>query len=142
MRLLVSIDNSTESMKAVNQALDLAEKLENNPEVVIAHCVDPVLAMNGNSYEEDLERATEIGEKAIEDATEVVDNRELGNIDVSTELLQVKDTVVNELSDFIESGEFDLVFMGHRNRTEREEKYVGSTTKKLISRSSVPVVAV
>lgn len=142
MRLLVSIDNSTESMDAVHQAIELAEKLEDNSEVDIVHCIDPVISMNGTTYDEDLERARELGEKAINNAKELIDEQDIEGVNISTELLQVDETIVNTLGDYIESGEFDLVFMGHRNRSEKSEKYVGSTTKKLISRSSIPVVAV
>lgn len=142
MKVLVAVDRSTASKDAVESALDLARELRDPIDLELVHCVSPVLKMNGDTYEESVGEAEQNGQKSLDDALSLVDSADVSPVSVETALLHTEGKIVESLTDHIEENEFDMVFMGHRNYSEKKERFVGSTTKKLISQSEIPVVAV
>lgn len=143
MRLLVAVDKSNASIEAVRSALDMAENVQPNVTLELVHCVDPRLRMNGGAYESNEEQALQQGRDVLDEVEELARSEGVETIDVNTHLIHANGlTVVEELEDHINKGDYDLVFVGHRNRPEKTERHIGSTTKKLIGKSSIPVVSV
>lgn len=142
MKLLVAVDQSSASKKSVNSAIDLASKIEDDVTLELVHCISPVITINGDTYDESLEQAEEDGQDALDSALTEIKNSPVEIATVNTKLLHSDQDIVETLSNYINESDFDMVFMGHRNHSNKTERFVGSTTKKLISRSDVPVVAV
>lgn len=142
MKVLIAVDRSTASKDAVKSALNLASELKDPMDLELVHCVSPVITMNGDSYEESLEDAERNGQNALDSALTEVDDSELELNSTETALLHSEGDIVRTITDYIEDNNFDMVFMGHRNHSDKKERFVGSTTKKLISQANIPVVAV
>jgi nucleotide-binding universal stress UspA family protein len=142
MKVLVAVDNSSASKEAVKSALDLANELESQMNLELVNCVTPVLTMSNGSYDESLEEAEQNGQEAMDSGLTEIDQADVDLGSTETTLLHSDGNIVETLTDYIEENDFDMVFMGHRDTSEKKERFVGSTTKKLISHTNIPVVAV
>ncbi|MFB6100970.1 MAG: universal stress protein [Haloplanus sp.] len=148
MKLLVAVDGSDESYDALAYAADIADAT--NGSVTAAYAVDPAIYDRGGrdpiSTLSDAEQRLVI--ESVEDAEQrgmdVLDDtaafaRDLGH-EVETELLY--GTPVVAITDHAESEEFDTIVVGHRGRSERTERALGSVAKGIIERTSITVTVV
>lgn len=148
MKFLVAVDGSDQSGEALAHAVEIAGAADGS--IVVVHVVEPAVYDEGGSEPisglSDAEQRLVV--ESIADAerrgTDVLDEaaaraEALGH-DVGTELLY--GNPVAEIADFAEDERFDAIVVGHRGRSERTERMLGSVAKTLIERASVPVTVV
>jgi nucleotide-binding universal stress UspA family protein len=148
MNILVAVDGSKTSENALAHAIDIAEGLGGN--ITVVNAVNPTVGqVSGNKpissltdaderlILEGVEDAEERGMEILEEAAEHAD--ELG-FEVEQTLLY--GPAANTIADFAESDGFDAIFVGHRGRSEKVERFLGSVAKKLVERATVPVTVV
>jgi nucleotide-binding universal stress UspA family protein len=138
--ILVAIDGSKESDKAIEVAIDLAVKLE--AKVTFLHVVNvPELGeVPGMSEKPDKairDRLMDAGKKILEKATQSARRKKV----VTSEKISFgypADTIVKEASTL----GVDLVAMGSRGTTGIRRVMIGSTAEKVLRWSNVPVLIV
>jgi len=148
MELLVAVDGSEEANEALAYATDIADAT--SASITVAYAVDPAIYDLGGegpiSSLSDADRRLVMEDIADTEARglEVLDDAaafaaELGR-EVATELLYGDPVVA--ISDFAESEGFDTIVVGHRGRSERTERLLGSVAKGLVERTTVTVIVV
>jgi nucleotide-binding universal stress UspA family protein len=150
MNYLVAVDGSSESESALEHALELAGAMETPASVTVVHSVDPeVESEAGVPADADVtdadrllviegpEDAEDRGQKLLDRAVEFAADR---GHEVDAELLY--GDPAESIAEFAEAGEFDGLFVGHRGLNERMERLLGSTAKRLVEQSPVPVTVV
>lgn len=148
MKLLVGVDGSEQSEKAVAYAVEIANATEGS--VTVAYAVDPDVYSEGGEKPvrglsdasqrlviESVEDAEERGLEIIEEARGFAADR---GADVETELLY--GDPVEELADHADAYAYDGIVLGHRGLSERTERVVGSVAKGVLGRATVPVTVV
>jgi nucleotide-binding universal stress UspA family protein len=138
--ILVAIDGSKESDKAIEVAADLAVKLE--AKVTFLHVINvPELGeVPGMSEKPDKairDRLMDAGKKILEKATQSTRRKKV----VTSEKISFgypADTIVKEASTL----GADLIAMGSRGTTGIRRVMIGSTAEKVLRWSSVPVLIV
>ena len=148
MRFLVAFDGSEEAEDALAYAIDIASAMGGS--ITVAYAVDPDIYEVGGSqpisgfsdadrrlFTESIEAAEDRGLDILEDAERLADDLEYA---VETELLY--GDPVEEITDYAEDGGFDGVFVGHRSRSERVGRLLGSVAKSIVERATVPVTVV
>ena len=132
MKVLVPVDNSKVSEKAIVHALEQVE--ETNDSICFVHSVSDDVSIEGEQMYVDLERAQDLGDKAIERAEQISQD-----FDVDTQSLLLRNgTVVEGILEATEQYNPDRIYIGHRNFHETK----GSVSRKLLSKSPVPVTVV
>lgn len=150
MKFAVAVDGSPESDRALDHALDLASAMSAPPSVVAVYAVDPDVYESGGTgpitdlsdaerglIVEGIESAEERGEDVLADAAAAATER---GLTVETDLLYGDPGV--RLPEYLETEGFDALFVGHRSRSERAERALGSVAKSLVERAPVPVTVV
>jgi len=148
MKLLVAVDGSEEANEALAYATDIADAT--NGSVTVAYAVDPAIYDLGGTGPisslsdadqrlviENIEDTEDRGLEVLDDAADFAG--ELGR-EVETELLY--GTPVVAITDFAESEGFDTIVVGHRGRSERTERLLGSVAKGIVERTTVTVTVV
>lgn len=136
--ILVAVDGSEESNKAVEIATELALKL--GAKITFLHVVNvPDLGgvpLTGDKPEKALRSAlTEAGKKVLGKAMEVARGKKVSADESITEGYPAV-TIVKEASRLA----VDLIVMGSRGTTGVERILVGSTAEKVLRWSGVPVL--
>lgn len=132
-RVVIPIDGSDAAERAAASALTIAERY--GADVRVVYVVDT------NTYGfEDAPRSIvgllrEGGENAVE--TVAVDARE-ANLQASTAIL--RGVPEDAILQYTEGAGADLIAMGTRGQTGGNERLLGSTTARVVRRSSVPVL--
>jgi len=138
-RILVGVDGSKESRKAVRLAAELARATKSL--LFIASAVPPVIPVEGALelvvQEEEWER------KEREQAKELVKEvaASIGP-EVKVETLVVSGAPAIALADLAQSGEVELVVVGHRGRNAVARVLLGSVADRLVQISPKPVLVV
>lgn len=148
MAYLVAFDGSEESESALVYATDIADAV--GASVTVVHVVDPYVYEEGGLEPittfadaderliiESLVDAEQRGLDILDDVTAL--GEELGD-DVETELLY--GDPVPEITEYAEREGFEAIYVGHRGRSERAGRLLGSVAKGLVERSTVPVTVV
>ena len=150
MQFLVAVDGSAESDRTLDYVLDLADAMADSPAVTVVHSADPEVYTTGEVEPvadladadrrlviEDIADTEDRGREILDEAASHAADR---GIDVDTELLY--GDPVDEVSTFADDAAVDAVFVGHRGRSERAERYLGSVAKGLVERAGRPVTVV
>lgn len=148
MKALVAIDGSKEAKDALSFALDIADAMDGS--VTAVHAVDPmVLELGGDEplsgimdagrrlVLEGVEKAEERGERHLDEAVAVADER---GHKMDTQILYGDPNRV--IPDYAEDEEFDVIYVGHRGRSERAGIMLGSVAKGIVERARLPVTVV
>lgn len=148
MKYLVAVDGSEESDAALAHALDVADAMDAT--VTVAHAVDPAVSDEGGGdpiasladadrqlIVESVEDAERRGRDLLDDAVEFAERR---GHEVEAQLLY--GDPVESVPDYADEEGFDAIFVGHRGRSERAARLVGSVAKGLVERAAVPVTVV
>lgn len=133
-RILVPTDGSQGTDRAVGHALDFAETVDADVDVLYVVDSRPYAGID-LADDEALERAARrTGRQAI---TAIRDQA----ADVGIEVTQTIRTGVPhaEILDYIDDRDIDLVVMGTSGRTGAELAAIGSTTERVLRRTAVPV---
>jgi nucleotide-binding universal stress UspA family protein len=148
MRLLVAIDGSEHSTRALEHALDLAAAAGASVTAVTA--VDPnVYTDNEGTPLRDAsttgrERVLESIEDAEDRAMEVLEAAERLATDMSVpfETQALYGEPAEVVTDFAREEGFDGIVVGHRGLPGEYERILGSVAKSVIERADVPVTVV
>lgn len=136
MKILVPTDGSSYAMKAVNKALEIAEK--EGAEVTIM-AVSYNIAVDMVEFPGDiLEKLDVEAKEALNKAKEVFDKK---GIPVKT-ILERGVMPANNIIKRAEEEKIDLIIMGHRGKGEFPGGGVGSTAAKVVSYAPCDVLIV
>lgn len=138
-RILVPLDYSDHSSRALRRAMNMARAVGNASLICLhAFTVPPVYVQIGKTYEEFTEIIKGHAAKAFE---AYIRDFDVGGLSV-TPLFVPDERPSTAIEKTIESGMPDLVVMGARGRTDVAAVLLGSTTERVIRRTTVPVLAV
>lgn len=150
MKFAVAVDGSNESDRALEHALDIATALAEPASVVVVHAVEPDVYEEGGVRPvrdlEDaeqrlilgsIERAEERGQEILDTAATTASTR---GFPIETELLYGDPS--ERLPAYLDGTDFDALFVGHRSRSARAERALGSVAKLLVERAPIPVTVV
>lgn len=148
MRLLVAVDGSSVSDETLEYAIDIADALD--ADVTVCHVVEPALFVEDVS--EPVESLSEAERRFLLSGVDDAFDRGLAVLDEAVEFAAELGRTVDreirygdpatEVTEFAESDGFDAIYVGHRGRSTREERFLGSVAKGVVERSTVPVTVV
>ncbi|MFC4987535.1 universal stress protein [Saliphagus infecundisoli] len=137
MELLVAVDGSEESKRALAYAVDIANATDGS--ITLIHAIEPDVYDAGGGEPisvsdardrliiDSLDAAEAQGRALIDEAIEVA--AELGQ-DVSGELLY--GAPVRTITDYAEDGGFDTIYVGNRGQSERAKRFLGSVARDVV----------
>jgi nucleotide-binding universal stress UspA family protein len=140
-KILVPVDGSSESEKAVEHALSEVQ----GAEITLLHVVNPASSFSyggddyfdAEGYQEHVEQQREDGKALLEEYRETAAAR---GVDVETALETGKPA--RKILERIEEGDVDRVIMGSRGRSGVGRVLFGSVAETVTRRASVPVTIV
>lgn len=148
MNILVAVDGSKTSENALAHAIEIAEGMDGT--ITVVNAVNPTVGqVSGNRS---ISSLTDADPRLIQEGVEDAEERGMEILDEAAERseelgFEVEQTLLygppaNTIADFAESDGFDAIFVGHRGRSEKVERFLGSVAKKLVERATVPVTVV
>lgn len=134
-KILAAVDGSEASMHAIRKALEIADAM--GGELTLAHVVPHVFVPAEVPFDSGrlADEAVRAGEVLLKQAA-----AELGRPAMSR--ICLKGAPGEALSEFAESGGFDLVVVGSKGRGAVSRMLVGSTTDRLVHICHKPVLVV
>lgn len=135
--IVVAVDSSSASQQAAQSAADLASKI--GARVVLAHAVERrVLNSEGSAgpIKESADDAYQNGDELLESVERTL------STEVEVEHALLEGEPVSAFRDYLSQSEPEMIFIGHRALSEREEYLAGSFAKSLIGSSPVPVTVI
>ena len=136
--ILVPTDGRPGTNRAVNRALNLAQKVDAAVHVLYVIDLQPELsALEGETHEAVRGQFLERGQNATDEVEALA--RDLG-LDVSHEVRE--GTPSEAILEYVSEHDIDLVVMGNRSQTDPGRRHLGSTTQRVLVRADVPVLAV
>lgn len=138
-RILVPVDGSETSNKAVVAALQLAR--ESGGRVRLVHALDELAYLSGYEYSGDLMKvARDYAEKVLVDA---LDMAKAAGVPGDTKLMDVPGGRLGELvAEEARAWEADLVVVGTHGRRGVSRVFLGSGAEQVLRLAPVPVLAV
>ncbi|HEV2831893.1 MAG TPA: universal stress protein [Hanamia sp.] len=139
-RILVPVDFSPTSIKAFRYAVEIASKSGGN--IILYHLYTPAksttvgLFENIRAYNRELEannlkRLQRLKKKVLSDS-----------IDVPVSTIVDRPPVVNNILEFVEHNQIDMIVMGTQGASGLKRVTVGSVAAKIIAKSNIPVLLV
>lgn len=135
-RVLVAVDGSEYSRKAFEYSLEEAKTLENHLTILR---VVPSFGYSGEVLEKPHEDEVKIAEEFVRDLKEYA--AEEKSVDVDTKVI-MGSNVANEIVKYADEGDYDLIVVGSRGKTELETISLGSVSEGVVKRANCPVLVV
>ena len=135
-KVLVAVDGSDNSFRALDAALLFSEKLGAN--VTAIHVIDviPVLHIQSEKLLRELVDAyKKESQRILSKCSEIATRKGLS---INTKLLQGH--AGSTILDFCEKGKYDIIVMGSRGMGKLKELVLGSVSSKVVHHSSCPVM--
>ena len=138
-RILVPVDGSETSTKALVAALQLAR--ESGGRVRIVHALDELAYLSGYEYSGDmLEQARQYAKKVVDDAVALAAS---AGVSADGQLLEAPGRRLGDIvADQARAMEADLVVVGTHGRRGIGRLVLGSGAEQVIRMAPVPVLAV
>ena len=141
-RILVAIDGSDTSKRALREALQLAK--DGKSALRVLHVLDLVTFSTDTpsgfaAYEEALRTG---GEQMLADASDMA---EKAGVACETKLLEMEEhgrRVAEEIAEDAAAWRAELIVIGTHGRTGIEHVFLGSVAEKVIRRSPIPVFVI
>lgn len=137
--IVVAVDKTESSRKAVKEAAQLAEKL--NSKLTVIHGVTPTTktdTTNGTLVREGLNQAEERGQLILDGMHNIA-----SEYDVNCSLeLTYGDSPIEAVTGYITNESSEMLFIGHRCLSAEKEYYLGSFAKRILRESPIPVTIV
>ncbi|MFY9299592.1 MAG: universal stress protein [Candidatus Nitrosotenuis sp.] len=140
-KILVPIDGSTYSAKALRTATEIAQKHES--EIVILACMRKEDV--GAWYYSDpkinqhiIRKAKEFAKQSISKLEESITKK---GVNVTSGVIEVK-SLVHGITDFADSKKVDLIVMGSHGRTGFKKMLLGSVSNGVVQQAKQPVLIV
>lgn len=140
-RILVPIDGSTYSAKALRTATEMAQK--NEAEIMILTCmrkedVGAWYYSDPKINKDVMRKAKEFAKQSISKIEESI--REKG-VNVTSNVIEAK-SLVKGITDFADSKKVDLIVMGSHGRTGFKKMLLGSVSNGVVQQARQPVLIV
>ncbi len=147
MELLVAVDGSEESNRALAYATTIANATDGS--ITLIHAMEPAVYDTGGEEPvsdsdrrdrliiDSFDTAEKQGQAVLEGAIEFAAER--GHT-VSSELRYGQPARV--ITDFAEEGAFDTLYVGHRGRSDRAIEFLGSVARDIVEHATLPVTVV
>lgn len=137
-KVLVAVDGSDNSFRALDAALLLSEKLGSKVTAIHVIEVAPVVHIQSEKLLRDLVEAYEKeGQHIISKCSEIATKKGLS---INSKLLSGDASSV--ILDFCEKDKHDIIIMGSRGMGKFKELVLGSVSSKVIHHSSCPVMII
>lgn len=140
MKLLVAVDGSPNSIRAVEYATDLLAKLGGAGTLTLVSVHDDAALRHARRF---------VGKQAVDDYL-----REMSDFDLveARELLASKNVqydevfrtgyIASEIADAAEQGGFDMIVLGSKGRSALKDLVIGSVAKRVAELARTPVLLV
>ena len=137
-RILVPVDGSDNSLRALDAALLLSEKI--GAEVTAIHVMEdiPILHIQSEKLLRELVDAYKKETQQILSKCSDIATRK--GLSITTKLLQ--GNVGSTILDFCEREKYDVIIMGSRGMGKFKELVLGSVSNKVVHHSSCPVMII
>jgi nucleotide-binding universal stress UspA family protein len=147
-KILVTIDGSPQSMKAVDHAINIAQKY--NSELIALHVLYSQIGfafysetatglVTPNSINELIEQAKKEAEKWFDEIRETCKNV---NLKVKTEAVITAISVVEAIISYSEKENIDLIVIGSRGRSAFRKLILGSAASGVMTFAHCPVMVI
>ena len=150
MKMLVCIDGSEQSQKAMNKAMDLAKAYELN-EVSLIHVYESTQKSywlaSGEGYapsQEDLERLQRMQTKILDQRKKMMDEAaiEFEKVGIDVEMILEEGHPSNTIAKVADDGNYDLVVLGSRGLGGLKKIFLGSVSSAVIQETKASVLVV
>ncbi|TMT77886.1 universal stress protein [Haloterrigena sp. H1] len=147
MELLVAVDGSGESNRALSYATNIANATDGS--ITLIHAIEPDIYDTGGGEPvsesdrrdrliiDSFDAAEEEGQEILDEAIEFAAER---GQTVSGELRYGQPARI--ITDYAEEGAFETLYLGHRGRSERTIEFLGSVARDVVEHATVPVTVV
>ncbi|WP_178917708.1 universal stress protein [Natronomonas gomsonensis] len=147
MELLVAVDGSEESNRALSYATNIANATGGS--ITLIHTIEPDIYDTGGGEPvsesdrrdrliiDSFDAAEVEGQDILDEAIEFAAER---GQTVSGELRYGKPARI--IPDYAEEGAFETLYVGHRGRSERTIEFMGSVARDVVEHATVPVTVV
>lgn len=134
-KVLVAVDGSTQSEKALDYAIRDTDKI--NSSLTIIHAI--------TSLQHDDESSSEAHKEEVKNAEEYLnklrDKAENEGVKADVEIV-IGSNAANEIVKFAKEREFDKIVVGSHGRTGLETVNLGSVSESIVKRAPCPVLVV
>ncbi len=136
MKILIAVDGSPISTKAVRFAISLTRQLAETPKLTLFYADPPLL--NAAAIKLGPTALKEYHDGNVQYATKTARaafNRAHVGFDEETVVAQPAEAIVR----FAQKGKYDMIIMGSRGRSGLKGLLLGSVTSKVIANCEIPV---
>ena len=135
MKVLVPIDGSEHSNKALLQACDFAKKYD--ARITVLYVVEKLIPLNLLDKKEYLLMARTFGKKVLKNAvTTTIKNG------VDSKQIMKEGNVVNEITKLAKSQNYNMIIVGSKGLGKTARFFLGSVSNKLANNSPCSVLIV
>ena len=135
MNILVPIDGSEYSQKALLQACEIAKNYKSN--LILVYVVDKPISLNLLDRKEYLNILRKFGEKVLVKGKE---NAKLEGIDATT--IMKEGNISNEIVKIAKNKKCNLIIIGNKGLGTAARFFLGSVSNYVIHTSKIPVLLV
>lgn len=151
-KILVPYDGSEHSVKALDTAMEIAEKLNGKITLIHVYSGDmPVLMYVPTDLEpsvgeyllsqEDFSKIAEASQRAAASIL-AKGEKKVRAKGIAVETLLKKGHIVQEILEAVKNGKFDLIVIGAKGVSKIREMLLGSVSEKVIRNAQCPVLVV
>ena len=134
-KILVPLDGSTYSEKALKRACDLVEAFDSK--LLLVYVVEKSIPINLLDRKEYLEILRKFGNRTLEKANTMISKK-----NISAKLLLKEGKIVNEIEKVAKKENCDLIIVGNKGLGSVSRLLLGSVSNKLSQSSSCSVLIV
>lgn len=135
MNILVPLDGSENSQKALLQACDIAKNYQSN--LILVYVVDKPLSLNLLDRKEYLKILRTFGEKVLVKAKQIA---KLEGLDVTT--IMKEGNISNEIIKLVKTKKCNLIIIGSKGLGATARFFLGSVSNKLANNSPCSILIV
>jgi len=149
--ILVAVDGSEHSKKALNYALELAEKFDGKITLIHVYSTVVPIVPSGDvlssptlTPQASAALAAKMAEEVKQRGTRILNEAELivKERGVSVEKVLREGDAVREIAAAAQEGRFDLVVVGHRGWSKLKELFLGAVSEGVSHKAPCPVMIV
>ena len=135
MNILVPLDGSEDSQKALLQACDLAKNYQAN--LILVYVIDKPLSLNLLDRKEYLEILRKFGNKVLIKGKQTSENK---GLDVTT--IMKEGNITNEIVKLAKNKKCNLIIVGSKGLGATARFFLGSVSNKLANNSPCSILIV
>jgi nucleotide-binding universal stress UspA family protein len=140
MKILVAIDGSENSLRALRYAIDLAGRMAEPSLLLLANAHDDIALRGASQF---------VGKDAVKDYLDDMARNELkdaigvaGSSKVPHEVRMLRGPVAQVIAQTAADDRCDLIVLGSKGRTALKDLLIGSVAQRVASLADVPVTLV